>query len=175
MVTVTGAGSAWIESNASMFIAREGPATVILDAGTIQSPAMEVLSQGELLGNGSLLGDVFNTGEIRPGLGAAPGTSGVLTVTGQYVQADVPAGGDVEESGSLLIDLTGTTPGTEYDQLIASGQGELGGGLFVSVAETFDPQVDDTFIVLETGGERGGTAVRRRVHHRPAARNAHHR
>jgi T5SS/PEP-CTERM-associated repeat protein len=151
-VTVSGAGSAWIESSAVMYIAREGPATVILDAGTIQAQAMEVLAQGGLLGHGSLVGDVFNTGEIRPGLGAAPDTTGVLTIAGRYVQADIPTGGDVEQSGNLFIDLTGTTPGTEYDQLIASGQGELGGGLFVSVAEPFEPQVSDTFAVVETGG-----------------------
>ncbi len=150
-VTVSGAGSAWMESNATMFIASGGPAAVVLADGTIGAPTLEMLAQAELLGNGSVIGDVFNTGAIRPGTGAVEGTAGVLSVDGDYDQRGIPAGGGVEESGSLFIDLAGTLPGPgpQFDQLLGTGEAALGGGLFVSVADGFEPQVDDTFLIMQ--------------------------
>ncbi len=151
-VTVAGRGSAWTETLAPLFIAGEGDATVTLaDGGSIQFPAIGVDPQGKLLGDGSLVGDVINVGEIRPGEAALPATSGVLSITGTYRQIGIPVGGGFEDSGSLYIDLAGTTPGVDHDQLIITGQAELGGGLFVNVVAPFEPQPGQSFAFLDPG------------------------
>jgi T5SS/PEP-CTERM-associated repeat protein len=149
LVTVAGAGSRWAEQVATVLVAGEGDATVtVADGGIIQFRDFAIRSRGQVVGNGALAGDnVINVGAIRPGF---PQTPGALSVNGDYRQIEVPPGGNVEASGLLSIDLEGNTPG-EYDQLIVTGEARLGGGLFVSLADTYQPQADDSFDFLQTG------------------------
>jgi len=160
LVTVTGQGSKWIEGTAPMFIAGQGDATVVVkDGGVIQFPDLPgagviIDSTGHLVGNGTVVANVINVGEVRPeGMGQS---SGVLTIDGNYEQVDVPGGGQVEESGSLVIDITGLVAGSDYDQLIVTGEVRLGGGVFVTFPDTFDPQADDTFTFLQAGSVHPG-------------------
>ncbi|MHC4219249.1 MAG: FG-GAP-like repeat-containing protein [Planctomycetota bacterium] len=151
-VTVTGPGSAWVEQVATMLVAGEGDATVtVADGGIIRFPTFSIRPRGEIRGDGSLTGDVVNVGAVRPGAGSSQSMPGALSVDGDYRQVEVPPGGTVENSGSLLIDVAGYTPGAEYDQLLISGNTKLGGGLFVSLADTFQPQVGIPLAFLQTG------------------------
>ena len=98
-----------------------------------------------------VVAEVLNVGRMRPELGAAPSTIGLLTVNGRYRQIGIPVGGTADDSGSLLIDIGGTTPGIDHDQLFVTGipgQAELGGGLFVDLVAAFDPQTGQTFTIL---------------------------
>jgi hypothetical protein len=56
-------------------------------------------------------------------------------------------------SGTLEIELFGTTPGSEFDQLIVNGEVNLNadigtGGLFDLVLD-FSPDVGDSFLILD--------------------------
>ncbi|PPC74203.1 hypothetical protein C4K68_27015, partial [Pokkaliibacter plantistimulans] len=86
------------------------------------------VSAGTLSVNGSLISDVtVNSGATLQGSGSvgdltvlsgatlAPGNSpGALTVNG-----------DLVVNGTLLVDIDGTTAGSEYDQLIVTGSVDL--------------------------------------------------
>ena len=53
--------------------------------------------------------------------------------------------------GKLLIELAGTTAGTQYDQLIVTGAVTLDGTLQVSLINGFNPALGNTFDVLDWG------------------------
>ena len=74
---------------------------------------------GTLTGNGSIFGNVSNNGAIIPG-----DSIGSIAIAGTYSQ---------QASGSLAIELGGTAPGLEYDQLLVTGDGTLAGTLTVDI------------------------------------------
>ena len=75
-----------------------------------------------------------NSGGINPG--DTVGTSGIFTIDANYTQLT---------SGTLFIELGGLNPGEGYDQLVVTGTAQLGGKLDVSVINSFEPQVGETF------------------------------
>src|SRR5262249_38352758 len=101
------------------------------------------IAHGSLSGTGTVNGDLQNqSGNV------ALGTSfGSLNVNGNFGQ-DFPA--------SLQIDLGGTTAGTNYDQLIVSGDMALDGTLQISLANSFMPSLGDRFHILAWGGTLDG-------------------
>ena len=101
-----------------------------------------VLAGGTLKGGGTIVGNVNNqTGVVSPG--ASPG---ILTITGNYTQSP---------TGTLNVEIAGTTPGTQYDQLIVSGTATLDGNLSVSLLSGFIPSAGNTFNVLQAGSVSG--------------------
>ncbi|MCU0314458.1 MAG: hypothetical protein MUC84_10420 [Solirubrobacteraceae bacterium] len=103
--------------------------------------AVALTGSGRLTGSGTITGSVTNTaGTVGPGL--SPGT---LTVSGGFTQGP---------GGTLELDVTGTTPGTQFDVLAVSGHAALDGT--VKVLGVFDPQLTDVFAFL-TSGSRSGT------------------
>ena len=107
------------------------------------SGTLDVTSTGTLGGNGQITGNVDNAGTVGPG--NSPGT---LTIDGDYTQ---------DAAGTLDIELNGTTPGTEYDQLVITGNASLDGTLDVSTLFGFDLVEDMTFEILDIAGTRTGT------------------
>jgi hypothetical protein len=83
-------------------------------------------------------GYVINYGTVSPG--SSPGT---LTITGNYTQ---------DSSGTLLMELGGLTPGTEYDVLKITGTAMLAGLLNVTLYGGFSPVVGNEFDILQAGG-----------------------
>ena len=77
---------------------------------------------------------------------------GSLTLDGDYLQL---------EEGMLRIDLGGTVPGTQHDQLIVTGDVHLDGTLEIAFVDlgsgVFAPSAGDTFDVLEFGGTLTGS------------------
>jgi hypothetical protein len=84
---------------------------------------------------------VTNTsGTVRPG--SSPGT---LTINGSFAQGP---------GGTIELDVTGGTPGTQFDVLAVSAGAALDGT--VEVLGVFDPLLTDVFQFL-TSGSRTGT------------------
>jgi subtilase-type serine protease len=93
---------------------------------------------GTLGGTGTIAGNVTNAGgAIKPG--DAPG---VLTITGNLTESD---------ASKLEIELGGTTPGTEYSQLIVDGTASLLGSLDLNLVDGFSLASGDTFDIVGTG------------------------
>lgn len=89
---------------------------------------------GQLYGTGELVGKVNNGGVLRPG--ASPGA---LKISGDYEQT---------AGGTLEIELAGTTPGTQHDQLNVTGTAILGGTLNVLRPSGYVPNDGDRFVYL---------------------------
>jgi hypothetical protein len=86
-----------------------------------------------LKGDGTLTGLVSNTsGQVTP--------SGVLTINGTFNQNTL---------GKLLIELGGTTVGTQYDRLSVAGLVTLNGTLDVKLINSFNPAVGNSFDILD--------------------------
>ncbi len=116
-----------------------------LAGGGIFSTGPISLNGGELVGDGTITGNVSNSGGtvfVGP-----KGAAGTLNITGNYSQGS---------TGSLSVDLGGTTPGTQHDRLNVSGNTALDGSLEHELLGTFVVRVGDTFNVLSSG-TLGGT------------------
>jgi subtilase-type serine protease len=96
-----------------------------------------VASNGVLGGEGTIVGNLVNLGTVKPG--DAPG---VMTVTGDYTQ---PSGGTLE------IMLGGTTPGTQYSQLLVDGEATLTSELDLTLVNGFDLATGQTFDIVGAG------------------------
>jgi hypothetical protein len=119
-----------------------------VNGGTVSVPSGRTLDGTMTVAGGTLqgfgtVGNVSNTGGT-----VAPGSSpGVLSVSGNYTQGSV---------GTLKTDITGTTVGTEYDQLAVAGNTTLDGTLAIVNGLGFDPQIGQGFIVVTTAGTQTG-------------------
>ena len=148
--TTTIAASATVVAAGATINATGGAGTVnvsgVLDSNTglLNAGTVNLLSGGMLKGNGTINANVNNTGGT-----VAPGASpGILTITGNYVQGP---------TGVLALEIGGTTPGTQYDQLIVTGNAVLGGTLNTTLVNGFVPVVGATFNTIQVGGTLSGT------------------
>jgi T5SS/PEP-CTERM-associated repeat protein len=122
--------------------------------GSIASPTdtgrIVIGSGGTLSGIGTLIGDVIvDGGTVSPG--ASPGA---LRVDGNYSQL----------AGSLLaIEIGGLLPGSQYDQLIVTGDLVLGGAVEISFVDGFLPSAGDVFSIFNFDGSFTPPAVLRFV------------
>ena len=96
---------------------------------------------GRLEGTGTIMANVANSGTISTGLSA-----GILAITGDLTLAS---------TSTLQIEIGGTTPGTQYDQLHVTGQLALGGTLNVSVINSFNLTAGNLFDFLDWGSLNG--------------------
>lgn len=115
--------------------------------GTLNTTsAVAISTNGTLSGSGNVAGPVTASGfgRLVPGQIGIPGT---LTITGNLNL----------NSGTLLADIGGTTPGTQHDKLVVTGNATLTGGTFTSVLTgSFLPAAFDAFNVLSISGTRTG-------------------
>lgn len=114
-------------------------ATLIVELGaSVTAPLISVCSQGTVLGSGSLVANVFNSGTMNPGA-----STGILSIMGDYNQAAI---------GMLVTEMNGYLPGLQYDQLQVSGTATLGGSLTVVLLPGFNPELagDQRLIVATT-------------------------
>lgn len=119
--------------------------TEVFDGTTLQ--ATVDLRGGYLYGSGTIVGNVTNNGWIEVG-GFVDGLSarGILRIQGNYTQTD---------AGVLSIELGGTTPGTEHDQLEITGLARLDGTLLIQLLDGYVPAAGDFFDVLRWGSRQG--------------------
>lgn len=121
------------------------PGKVILELadGTPYNPGetKSIVENESLTGIGTIQTNLFNAGTVSPG--ESPGT---ITVDGNYTQ---------ESTGVLEIELGGTTPGTNYDQLVVTGNAMLNNALKVTLIDSFVPVLDDSFTVMTSSNLNG--------------------
>ncbi len=139
-----------------------------IDAGaTLELSSADFFVDGDIDSAGFIVGTnsvVSATGDIRTSIGSvlggngivfranveaggtvAPGVSpGILTIDGNYTQTT---------GARLEIEIGGTTPGTDYDQLIVTGTAtfEAGTAINLSLIDADPTDADDTPYVPRTG------------------------
>jgi len=140
---VVNSGTLTVESAAtfSPLSYTQSAGATILNGGTFGGGPITIVG-GSLSGSGTIDTSVTSSGQIIPGGTAA----GLLTINGNYTQT---------ASGSLDIDLGGTTADSQYDQLAISGTATLGGQLDISVINSFQPTLGNTFQVLTFASSSG--------------------
>jgi uncharacterized repeat protein (TIGR01451 family) len=119
--------------------------TAKLNGGNMAGSTV-TLNGGTLSGNGTITADVTNGATILPG--ASPGA---INITGNYTQTP---------SGTLGIELAGTTPATQYDQLNVTGTATLNGTLDVALIGGYVPTGGETFDVLTFASRSGDFAAK---------------
>ena len=114
-----------------------------LSADTIQDTdgGLFVFASGTLH-VGTFQGDLFNDGGTL-----APGDSaGITTVQGAYTQ---------DATGALEIEVGGTTPGTEHDQLNVTGTANLAGTLQLSFIDEYAWEAGHDYVILTADSVTG--------------------
>lgn len=104
--------------------------------------ALVDLRSGDLLGSGTIVGNVKNSGQVKPG-----NSPGILTITGDFLQT---------ASGVLDMEIGGLLPGLEYDVLSILGTATLGGALNIHFVNGYLPGLGETFSLLSFGSLIGG-------------------
>jgi Putative Ig domain/PKD domain/RTX calcium-binding nonapeptide repeat (4 copies) len=143
---LTNSATVLVESGATLsstYVQTAGD-TSIAAGGTLSAPTGVAIQGGTLEGNGTVNvggGTLVNAGTIRPG-----SSPGALTILGNYTQTT---------TGTLAIELAGTTPGVSFDQLVVSGTANLDGTLAVSTVGGYLPNFGDEFRVLTFGSSSG--------------------
>lgn len=102
---------------------------------------------GTLSGDGTVSGDVENSGLVSPGT-----SPGALTVAGDYVQT---------ASGQLLIEVGGTATeaGTDFDALEITGNATFGGTLALETLDDFEGSLGDDFTPISYESAQGDFAA----------------
>ena len=143
-VPIVNAGTVTISSGtlfANGGLTQTAGTTTVASGAQITGSVM--LSGGTLKGGGTLGGAVSNTGGT-----VAPGNSpGTLTIVGDYTQGP---------GGKLAEEITGTTPGTQFDRLLVGGALTLDGTLAID-STSFTPASTDTFKIIAGASSRTGT------------------
>jgi autotransporter-associated beta strand protein len=123
----------------------ESGGSIQLNGGQVTNTLPMQLVGGSLHGNGLISGAVLNQGLVSPGF-----SPGRLIVSSDYTQ---------NTNGTLNIEIAGTTPGAEFDQLIVSNAVALGGTLNVSFLNGFQPLPNSSFTFLTGANVQGAFAT----------------
>jgi Ca2+-binding RTX toxin-like protein len=149
--TTTNAGTIDIATGTLSFtgsspsLDQTGGLTQVASGATLGLSNGMVLSGGTLGGFGTVAGSVSNTGGT-----VAPGTSpGILRITGDYTQGS---------GGTLLVEVNGSTPGTQFDQLDVGGVASLDGTLDIDNGAGHDPPPGASFGVVRSATRTGSFA-----------------
>ena len=116
--------------------------STFLRGGNLTVPLGVDIQNGVLGGWGTLTANVNVGGQINPG-----DPLGVLRIVGNCT---------LKTSGSLKVELGGSDPGTQYDQLQVTGVASLNGLLSAKLLDGYLPGFNNRFEVL-THGSRVGT------------------
>jgi hypothetical protein len=112
---------------------------------------MELMG-GSLVGTGTIATNVQNL-DSTVAVGATPGSTGILRIAGDYTH---PGSGSV-----LKVDLKGTNPGRQFDQLQVTGEALVNWGpLDLDTASTFAPGTSTKLKVLTAGQVTGSGFTR---------------
>ncbi len=114
----------------------------VLNGGDILGGDLDI-NAGVLTGSGTINANVNSGGQVIPG---GAGAAGLLSINGNYTQT---------ATGSLNIELGGTTAGTQYDQLDVSGSATVGGSLILGLINGFTPTLGQTFTMVNANPFNG--------------------
>lgn len=107
---------------------------VVLQGGKLITSSFNIPVGESFSGSGTIEANLTNAGTLSPG--SSPGT---ITIDGNFTQ---------ESTGTLAIELGGTTPNTQHDQLVVTGEAALDGTLDVSLIDEFSPSLGESFSIL---------------------------
>jgi uncharacterized repeat protein (TIGR01451 family) len=127
--------------------AEQDDGTTTLGPGNISADTDFNLNVGTLTGAGTITGDVYNSGEIKPG---NPSTTGVINITGNYTM------GSTSTTGTLTIKIAGPSAG-QFDQLNVTGTTALDGTFNASFIGGYTPATGTTVWPVLTYASELGT------------------
>jgi len=113
--------------------------------GTLTDAFGVNLNGGKLFGTGTVAASVVSKASVTAGDTLAK--AGILTVSAYTQQA----------TGSLNVQIGGTTVGTEYSQLNVSNGASLNGTLNIKLIKSFVPTVGDVYTILKATTAVSGT------------------
>ncbi len=161
-VLISGPGSSWTSLGASrLVISGGGEASVrVEDGGTLDAFGLTNTAGGTLGGDGTIVADVNNYGDLAPG--RLDGTPGMLTIDGDYLQIDSPS--SAQFSGRVLLDLVSDGQGGAIgDSLNITGTVGLAGAMVVRAEPGLDLIPGTVLPLLQTtqaiGGDRLDVAL----------------
>jgi len=117
--------------------------STLVDEGATLGATSFNLQGGNLSGAGTVAAPVNNNGIVAPGT-SSPGILTLAPVENYQQSA----------AGTLLVELGGTTPGTQFDKLEVGGA-SLNGRLQVSLLNGFVPQPGQQFEILTCTSQTG--------------------
>jgi hypothetical protein len=113
-----------------------------LNGGNLIFTNEALFDGGSLIGSGTITGSVRNNGAtISPGF-----SPGKIAMSGNYTQGT---------NGVLTLEIGGTTPVTQYDQLQVNGTATLGGTLNLTLINGYHPAGGETFQFILAGSLTG--------------------
>jgi hypothetical protein len=96
---------------------------LLVDGSLLGATSVSVLSAATLGGSGTIAGAVAVLGgTLSPG--ASPGALSIASLS-------------LDASSTTLMEITGTTAGSQYDQVVLSGSVAYGGGMVLDLSQTF--------------------------------------
>ena len=110
----------------------------VAEGALVAADLIEIEAEAELNGDGTVQGELTNTGLLRPG-----DPIGTLTIDG-----------NLTHTGELMIELASANI-SGFDALNVIGQAILAGTLTVVLADAFAPQAGDSFTILTAGAISG--------------------
>lgn len=167
---VNSSGAVAVDSNATLTadaFNNDAGASLTLAGGTLTTTSGLTHDGATLSGYGTIAGPVTLNQDAAGGSGANTLTftgevTGVGDITGNsrfegsYAPGASPAGVTLGSptfapSNTLVMELAGTTPATQHDQITVTGDATLGGALDVDL-DSFTPTSGDTFDLVVTSG-----------------------
>lgn len=136
--TIGGSGDITIDSNLSgnFALTKAGAGTLTIN-GTSSNTSATTINAGTLRGEGSFAGNLVINGGTH-----APGNSpGIATTSGNYTLA---------AAATLQIEINGTSPGTQHDQVSVGGTVTLAGALDLAAAPAL--AANSTFTIINNTG-----------------------
>ena len=114
-----------------------------VNSGTTVGASIINLQGGTFAGQGLVSAPLINSAILSPG-----GSPGVMTLA---------PGKDYQQTtlGTLRIEVNGTSPGSQYDQLVIAGNATLSGGLQLLLGNGFTPRPGDQFQILTCASQSG--------------------
>ena len=104
----------------------------------------EFINEGIINGSGGIAANdatFTNNGTLNAGL--SPGT---ITIEGDLFQG---------EDAVFNIELAGTTPGSEHDQIVVTGEIEWNGTINVVLLDGYEPEAGDSFAIVTAASTTG--------------------
>ena len=112
-----------------------------LSGGTLNSSGTLNIEDGILTGFGTVNASIFNSGVFNPG-----DLFGTLIVNGNFTQTT---------TGTLQVEIGGTTANTQFDILDVNGITTLSGTLDIDLIDGFIPAANDSFEILNFNSRVG--------------------
>jgi fibronectin-binding autotransporter adhesin len=142
--------------------------------GTVRTGGLTNSGAISVGGELDVIGPVTNSGTVSASTGSAIRFFGPVSGAGSFTgagavtflntfspgasPATVTFGGDValEGASNLVIELGGTSPGSQYDTLAVTGEAQVGGALDIDLLGNFVPAIGSVYqIVSSAGGVTG--------------------